>query len=86
MRTTLTLDPDVARMIETEAHRLRRPVKEVVNAALRRGLAPPGAERPRKRFRVRPHETGLRPGLDRGHLNALADEIEDTARLGRSRP
>jgi hypothetical protein len=85
MRTTLTLDPDVAQMVENEAHRLRRPVKEIVNAALRRGLARGGAERPAKPFRVRAHQTGLVAGLDRGHLNALADEMEDGARLRRRR-
>jgi hypothetical protein len=28
MRTTLTLDPDVARMLANEAHRLRKPFKQ----------------------------------------------------------
>jgi len=41
MRTTLTLDPDVARMLTDEAHRLRKPFKQVVNDALRRGLDNP---------------------------------------------
>src|SRR6266545_1689075 len=33
MRTMLTLDPDVARMLANEAHRLRKPFKQVVNDA-----------------------------------------------------
>lgn len=37
MRTPLTLDPDVARMIEEEVHRRRKPFKAVVNEAIRRG-------------------------------------------------
>ena len=58
MRTTLTLDPDVARMIEEEVHRLRKPLKQVVNDALRRGLAPPVGRAPvRDDVRVEP---GLR--------------------------
>lgn len=79
MRTTLTLDPDVVRLIEEEVHRLRKPFKHVVNDALRRGLAPGGRRAPAARYRVRPHAAQLLPGLDRGKLNALADEVEDRA-------
>jgi hypothetical protein len=79
MRTTLTLDADVARLIEEEAHRQRKPVKVIVNDALRRGLSPRGAARPRTRYRVRPHNTALRPGIDAGSFNRLADELEDEA-------
>jgi hypothetical protein len=79
MRTTLTLDPDVAKLIEEEAHRQRKPVKHVVNEALRRGLAPGAVSRSRKRFRVQPHKTRLRPGIDAGSFNRLADELEDEA-------
>jgi hypothetical protein len=79
MRTTLTLDPDVARMIEEEAHRQHKAIKQIVNEALRRGLAPQGAPRARKRFRVTPHKTVLRPGIDRASFNRLVDELEDDA-------
>lgn len=84
MRTTLTLEPDVARLIEEEAHRQHKPIKQVVNEALRRGLAPAGA-RPRKRFRVRPHRTALRPGIDAASFNQLVDELEDEAVIDRAR-
>jgi hypothetical protein len=85
MRTTLTLDPDVARMIEEEAHRQHKPIKQVVNEALRRGLAPQGAARSRKRFRVTPHVTALRPGIDRASFNQLVDELEDDAVVDKAR-
>jgi hypothetical protein len=76
-RTTLTLDEDVAKLIEDAVHRERRPTKQVINDALRRGLAP---DRPtRERYRVVPHHTKLRPGFDVEHLNRLADELEDEA-------
>jgi len=81
MRTTLTLDPDVARMVADEAHRARKPVKQVVNEALRRGLSGAPTKVPSKPYRVRPHTGGLRPGFDDAHLNALADELEDEAIL-----
>ncbi len=79
MRTTLTLDPDVARMLEEEAHRQRKPFKQVVNEAIRRGLAPRAAGKRPAPYRVSPHRTTLRPGIDAEGLNRLADELEDDA-------
>jgi hypothetical protein len=79
VRTTLTLEPDVARLLEEEVHRARKPFKTVVNEALRRGLSPSGARRKVAAYRVVPHEARLLPGLDRSDFNALADELEDDA-------
>lgn len=79
MRTTLTLDPDVVRLIEEEVHRQRKPIKQVINDALRKGLAPGGANKASKRYRVRPHKTSVRPGIATGSFNQLADELEDEA-------
>ena len=86
MRTTLTLEPDVARLIEEEAHRQRKTIKQVVNDALRRGLAARGPGPRPARYRVRAHVTTLRPGIDAGSFNQLADELEDevvVTKLGR---
>jgi len=83
MRTTLTLDPDVARMVDEEVHRVRKPMKQVVNEALRRGLTPAGRGPAPKPYRVRPHAARLLAGLDRSRLNALADEQEDATVFGR---
>jgi len=44
MRTTLTLDDDVAEKLKSLAHRQRISFKEATNAAIRRGLA---AQEPR---------------------------------------
>ncbi|MFY9343105.1 MAG: CopG family transcriptional regulator [Planctomycetota bacterium] len=85
MRTTLTLDPDVVRLLEAAAHRLRLSFKELVNDALRRALAPRGKQSGSKRYRVRPHAGKLRPGLDRARLNSLADELEDQTVLAKHR-
>jgi hypothetical protein len=79
MRTTLTLDPDVARLLKEEAHRQRKTFKEIVNEAIRRGLATPTAPKNTRPFRVRPHKTTLRSGIDPGTLNRLVDEFEDEA-------
>lgn len=77
MRTTLTLDPDVERLLTNEVHRTRRPFKQVVNDAIRRGLSPRLADEPEERYRVEVHHAKLRPGIDPTALNRLADELED---------
>jgi hypothetical protein len=75
MRTTLTLDPDVAQRLKSRMAEQKATLKQVVNEALRRGLA---AEQPRpgEPFRVLPHSFGLRPGIDVRRLNQLVDELE----------
>lgn len=75
MRTTLTLDPDVAKLLAEEVHRQRKSTKQVVNEALRRGLL--GSTPRRAKLRIQPHSTKLRPGIDPGRFNALVDELED---------
>lgn len=80
MRTTLTLDDDVARLIQEAAHRTRTSVKQVVNTALRAALAPPVSERAPYRETV--HHAELAPGLDLTGFNKLADELEDEAVIG----
>jgi hypothetical protein len=84
MRTTLTLDPDVVRLLEDEVHRVRKPFKQVVNDALRRGLRPSPRRGGAPAYELRPHAARLRAGLDAGRLNALADELEDAGVLGRA--
>ena len=76
MRTTLTLEPDVARMLKDAVHRTRRPFKEVLNAAVRAGLAGvrPPADVPE--FVLEPAPLGLRAGIDPNRLNSLPDELE----------
>lgn len=79
MRTTLTLDPDVARLLQEEVHRQRKSLKEVVNETLRRGLSAGVPQQSREPYRVKPHHAQLRPGFDRAGFNRLADELEDEA-------
>lgn len=84
MRTTLTLDPDVAQLIEDAVHRERQPMRRVVNDALRRALAP--APERRGRVRIEPHQSVVLAGHDLARLNRLADTLEDAAVLERARP
>lgn len=41
MRTTVTLDPDVQRLLEEAQARAKRPFKQVLNDAVRAGLGRP---------------------------------------------
>lgn len=76
MRTTLTLESDVARRVQQEIRRTGKGMKAVVNEALRSGLGlAVGREKP-PAFEVRPHSFGFKPGVDLNRLNQLVDELE----------
>ena len=76
MRTTLTLDPDVAERLNGEVRRTGKSLKSVVNDAIRLGLGLTTKRRRGPRYKVQPHALGLRPGIDPDRLNQLADELE----------
>jgi len=84
MRTTLTIDDDVARLIDDAVHRERLPMKQIVNDALRRGLRATDrdADEP---YDYEPHSSTLRAGLDPTGFNRLADELDDEAVLDKIR-
>lgn len=84
MRTTLTLDPDVARLVDDAVHRERRPMKQVVNDALRLALRPANTAATSP-YRLTPHRSALRPGLDLTGFNRLVDDLEDEEILDRAR-
>lgn len=76
MRTTLTLDDDLATALKERARRADQPFKQVVNDTLRRGLSPALAEAAEPRYAVTPHGSGFRPGVDPLRLNQLNDSLE----------
>jgi hypothetical protein len=82
MRTTLTLEQDVAEGVRSEMRRSGKGLKAVVNRALRLGLGLAGKPVRPPRFEVRPHAFGFKPGVDLDRLNQLVDELEaeETAR------
>jgi hypothetical protein len=77
MRTTLTLDEDVAAKLKDFVRRKQVSFKEAVNSLLRRGLS---ATQPRKDarkpFRVDVFNSPFRPGVDPLRLNQLSDDLE----------
>lgn len=83
MRTTLTLDPDVAARIERLRDARREPFKDIVNEALRRGLDDMAAKTTKRRtpFRTETHKAQLLVA-DAKEALALLDEAEDRKKLG----
>lgn len=75
MRTTLTLDEDVAARLRELSRLTERSFKETVNDVLRAGLNAP-VQTGGRPFTVTPHKTGLKPGVDPRRLNQLMDELE----------
>ena len=76
MRTTLTIDDDLAAILDRETRRKGMSFKALVNSALRRGLTAEQLAPERKRVVTRPHRFGFKPGVDLDKLNQLADELE----------
>jgi hypothetical protein len=76
MRTTVTLEPDLAKKVKALAHRLGLSFKQALNEVIRRGLAAPARREAHARFIITPHAGGFRPGIDPGKLNQLVDQLE----------
>jgi hypothetical protein len=77
MRTTLTLDEDVAVELKRLARKTGRPLKALVNDALRVGIRARRAPKAR-RYRLRPVSLGgVMPGVDLDHALRLADALDD---------
>lgn len=79
MRTTLTLDDDLAMALQRESRESGRPFKQIVNECLRRGLAqqpaPPKIDIPQPRSMGRPL-VDLTQGL------SLIDALDDEETIG----
>jgi len=76
VRTTLTIDDDLAVLIEQEQRRSGDSLKGTVNGLLRRGLTASHNTQPRKRFVVTPRKMGLPPGLSYDSIPNLLEAIE----------
>jgi len=75
MRTTITLDEDVAAKLREITRERGISFKEAVNGALRTGLdVKPSTVRP---FVQRTYRLGVRPGVNLDKALALASELED---------
>jgi hypothetical protein len=99
VRTTLTLDDDLAGVLAKRARELGISFKEAVNRTIRAGLGEAAQRRTGAVPKTVPHSFGFKPGIDLDKLNQLADELEaeafvesrrrktrDSSRRKRSRP
>jgi hypothetical protein len=77
MRTTLTLDDDVAAKLKAEVRRVGRPFREVLNETLRQGLVARRGQVAREPFRIKPRDLGsVRPGLSLDNVSDLIEQVE----------
>jgi hypothetical protein len=77
MRTTLTLDDDVAEKLKAESRRAGRPFKEIVNETLRAGLTGGRVASRRQAFTITARDLGnLGPGLSLDNVAELIEQVE----------
>lgn len=85
MRTTLSIDSDVAERIRQEIRTGKRSLKQVINDCLRIGFGMTAGDH-HAPFRVEPHSSAYQPGLDTTKLNQVLDDLdaeESAQRVGR---
>ena len=80
MRTTLTIDDDIAARIEERRRTDGQSLRQVVNQLLREGLR--SSERPpeTRPYRTKTHKLRLRSGFDATRFNQLVDELAGWAK------
>jgi len=77
MRTTVTLEDDVAAKLRAEARRTGKPFKTILNECLRVALAAGRGRARSASFRIKPRDLGvLRPGVSLDNVGDLLDLVE----------
>jgi hypothetical protein len=76
MRTTLTIDDDLAIRIEKLRRSRGLSLKKIINSLLRDALELQSKPLPPRRFRTTTYKLGLRAGYDATKLSQLVDELE----------
>jgi hypothetical protein len=78
VRTTLSIDDDIAAILEQEMRRSGDSFKETVNRLLRLGLLA-SREPGKKKFRVVPRALGLPRGTNYDNVEELIESLEGAA-------
>jgi hypothetical protein len=76
VRTTLTIDDDVAAKLNAEMRQSGKPFKEVVNEFLRIGLNAKQELKTSSPFKIRARKLGTLPGLNYDNIGELLEQIE----------
>jgi hypothetical protein len=76
MRTTLSIDDDIAVLLEQEVRSSGKSFKVVVNHLLNLGLAQARRPQPARRFEVKPRPLGLPKSGKYDNIAAVLEELE----------
>ncbi|MCY3638726.1 MAG: hypothetical protein OXG80_06465 [Chloroflexi bacterium] len=78
MKTTLTLDDDIADFLQEQSRLQDKPLEQVANETMRLGIAriPKRVDAAKPPFRVKPNKSGFVEGVDSLHLDRLLDDLE----------
>jgi len=80
MRTTITLDDDIAEKLQAEMRRRRTTnFKETLNDVLRRGLLARRELAAAKPFKVQARSMGNKPGLTYDNVGELLEQLEGSS-------
>jgi hypothetical protein len=80
VRTTLTIDDDVAALLQQEVRRSGDPLKVAVNRVLRLGLIAAQQQPQLEPFVVTPFDLKLPAGLSFDNIGEILDALEGPAR------
>lgn len=76
VRTTVTLEADVAAHLRAEMRRSGRSLKQTVNDCLRLGLHAMPVPKPPRPFRIQARKLGLRVGMEYNNVWELLERLE----------
>lgn len=85
MRTTLTLDEDLAKSLQARSRTTGRSFKDVVNEALRAGLRTVAESEAGEPIRIRTFKAGVRSGVNLDQALRVAAGLEDAEIVQRMR-
>lgn len=84
MRTTLTIDDSLVRILKRIAGERGESFKTAVNEALRAGIGEIEGRASRRRYRSRTRSFDILPGHDPYKLGQIGDETDDMLKTRRS--
>ena len=76
MRTTIDIKDAILRQLKEHAREMDCSLREAVEHVLCLGLKQWTNRDEKRRFRVKPHDLGLKPGFHGVSLNQLYDQVE----------
>ena len=76
IRTTVTLDDDVAARLKEESMVRAVPFGKLLNEAVRSGLLAMNAKPPRRKYVIDPLDLGCYPGIDYNNIGGLIELAE----------